>query len=173
MHCPSCHQTLKSNEYEGVEIEICPGCGGEWLDADELGKIVRRREVRFDESACRGMAETKPIEGVPTEAFERVLICPKCGGKTQPINYGGDSGIILDRCGGCGGFWLDAEELERVQMIVEGWDDRLPEVMRELGPELQQVEAENRHVGEAQVSHLPVVGRFINALVNRLARLSD
>ncbi len=172
MNCPQCGLGLVAVDYHGVEVEACPGCGGEWLDAQELGKIVRIRGTRFDDAAVRAAAQAPPLEGLPAEAFDRQLVCPKCGGQTQPLNYGGDSGIILDRCAGCGGFWLDAQELERVQMLVEGWDARLPEVMRVMSPKLEIVAATNANVGQAQVSRLPVVGRFVNALINGMIRLA-
>ena len=35
------------------------------------------------------------------------LKCPKCGGTTDAINYGGDTGILIDRCTACQGVWLD------------------------------------------------------------------
>jgi Zn-finger nucleic acid-binding protein len=39
------------------------------------------------------------------------------------VNYGGDSGIIVNRCPACGGVWLDRCELESIQTLVEGLDD--------------------------------------------------
>ena len=37
MNCPLCTSSLKTIHYEGIEIETCGSCEGEWLDADELG----------------------------------------------------------------------------------------------------------------------------------------
>jgi Zn-finger nucleic acid-binding protein len=36
MKCPKDGYDLGSSEHHGVQIEICPHCGGMWLDAGEL-----------------------------------------------------------------------------------------------------------------------------------------
>jgi|GEM_PF-4001345 len=41
MQCPMCHQALRGLDYQGVHIETCPACGGDWLDAGELGNMSR------------------------------------------------------------------------------------------------------------------------------------
>ena len=172
MKCPNCQATLCTIQYEGVDIETCPECHGEWLDDDELGKIVRLREVKFDEEARRAIAESTTITGVKLTDVDRDLVCPKCGGTTDALNYGGDSGIILDRCTSCGGFWLDREELEKVQMLVEGWEDRLPEDLKQYGPRLRDVEARLDREDDVKVSRLPRVGGFINTMINGILDLT-
>jgi Zn-finger nucleic acid-binding protein len=39
MKCPKDGYDLTSSEYHGVQIEICPHCGGMWLDAGELEAV--------------------------------------------------------------------------------------------------------------------------------------
>jgi Zn-finger nucleic acid-binding protein len=39
MKCPKDGYDLSSSEYHGVQIEICPHCGGMWLDAGELEAV--------------------------------------------------------------------------------------------------------------------------------------
>ena len=173
MNCPNCKSPLRSIQYEGVEIETCQACGGEWLDARELGKIVRIREVKFDESERRAIAESTTVKGVPLKGLDRDLPCPKCHGTTDPVNYGGDSGLIVDRCTGCGGFWLDGSELEKVQILVESWDDALPGDLKKYGPRLRDVAARIDKANDVQVSRLPLIGGFINSLVNGILDLAD
>ena len=36
MKCPKDGYDLATSEYQGVQIETCPHCGGMWLDAGEL-----------------------------------------------------------------------------------------------------------------------------------------
>ncbi|HEX2218591.1 MAG TPA: zf-TFIIB domain-containing protein [Gemmatimonadales bacterium] len=43
MKCPKDGHDLTSSEYQGVQIETCPHCGGIWLDAGEL-EIVSHEE---------------------------------------------------------------------------------------------------------------------------------
>ena len=44
-------------------------------------------------------------------AQDLVLLCPKCGGKLESYTF---LEILLDRCQGCGGIWLDRGELEGI-----------------------------------------------------------
>jgi Zn-finger nucleic acid-binding protein len=40
MQCPKCHAPLCAIDCQGVEIQTCPDCGGDWLDAGELAHIA-------------------------------------------------------------------------------------------------------------------------------------
>jgi Zn-finger nucleic acid-binding protein len=40
MQCPVCDTPLRVIERSGIEIDICPGCKGIWLDRGELEKIL-------------------------------------------------------------------------------------------------------------------------------------
>ena len=40
MECPVCGDQLRAVEKYGVEIEICPGCKGVWLERGELETII-------------------------------------------------------------------------------------------------------------------------------------
>jgi Zn-finger nucleic acid-binding protein len=40
MECPVCGDKLRPIEKYGVEIDVCPGCKGVWLDRGELEKIL-------------------------------------------------------------------------------------------------------------------------------------
>jgi len=45
MHCPKCGQKLVSEKYgKDIEIDVCPGCKGLWLDANELNRILASKE---------------------------------------------------------------------------------------------------------------------------------
>lgn len=40
MHCPKCGQKMEVSHLQGVEVEVCPACGGIFLDAGELDKVL-------------------------------------------------------------------------------------------------------------------------------------
>ncbi|HEX8709271.1 MAG TPA: zf-TFIIB domain-containing protein [Pyrinomonadaceae bacterium] len=42
LRCPKCEGTLEGVVVEEVEIDVCNGCGGAWLDAGELEQLSRR-----------------------------------------------------------------------------------------------------------------------------------
>lgn len=174
MNCPACHTPMHRIEYEGIALESCSRCNGEWLDHDEIGKITKLREVRFDPQVRRAVAEAASFPGIPVEERERRVVCPKCYVPMNPVNYGGGSGIVVDRCPECKGFWLDDKELEGVQMVVEGWDDALPEDLAEHSARLHDVSVATESLDETDEirhSRLPVVGPFINACVNGIINI--
>lgn len=162
MQCPKCDKPLQGIDYQGVHIETCPTCGGDWLDAGELGSIVEARKMRFDEKECLAIAQAAKITGVKLNTLDRHLTCPKCGGTTNPVNYGDDTGMIIDKCPRCGGVWLDRGELEKIQELVEGWRDELPEDLAQYGPKLRQVDADEDRNLNVHISHF----RLINAMIN-------
>lgn len=162
MYCPQCHALLKTIKYEGIEIESCSGCDGEWLDHDELKHVAQARDVLFDKEERRAVAAATKITGVKIEDVDRDLSCPKCSGQTDAINYGGDTGIIIDRCTDCRGIWLDSGELEKIQMLVEGWNDGLEDDLKKYGPRLRQVAEEVDRNDDVKVSRF----KFVNAIIN-------
>ena len=108
------------------------------------------------------MAAAAPITPIIPNDYDRDLQCPKCDGRTDAVNYGGDSGVVIDKCTGCGGIWLDAQEIEKVQMLVEGWRDNLPADLQQYGQKLRKVEAELDAADNVRVSRF----RFVNAIIN-------
>lgn len=166
MRCPGCDSNLRTIGYEGIDIESCAVCGGEWLDADELGKIVRIREQRFSAAERSAIDAGARIPGIPVAEIEREVVCPHCGVTTEPINYGGDTGIIINRCRGCRGIWVDSGELEKIQVLVEAWKDNLPADLRKYGPKLDEIAEQLETSNRVVVSQLPGVAGFINAVVN-------
>ena len=162
MKCPSCSSSLQTVTYEGIQIETCTGCGGEWLDDGELGHITRARQVRFDEQERRAVAQAVKITGVKLADVDRDLACPKCAGQTDAVNFGGDTGIIIDRCTSCHGIWVDATELEKIQMVIEGWEDGLPDDLAKHGPRLREIAQEVDRRDDVTISRFG----FINAAIN-------
>ena len=43
MHCPKCGQDLKQKYFEEVEVDVCSGCEGVWLDKGEL-ELLKKKE---------------------------------------------------------------------------------------------------------------------------------
>jgi hypothetical protein len=166
MNCPRCKATLKTIDYEGIRIETCSKCEGEWLDADELKHITKAREVRFDENERRAIAAATGITGVELKDVDDDLRCPKCSGQTDPINYGGDTGIIIDRCTDCHGIWLDAGEIEKIQMLIEGWEDGLADDLAQYGPKLRDIAIRLDAEDDVRVSRFGFINVIINGILD-------
>lgn len=168
MRCPKCNQPLSGIDYQGVHIETCPACGGDWLDAGELGNIVEARKARFSEQECMAIAQAATITGVKLNTLNRHLTCPKCGGSTHPVNYGDDSGLIIDECGSCHGVWLERGELDKIDELVHGWDDELPADMAKYGPKLRHVAAQVNQDETVHITHIRLIDSMINGILNLL-----
>ena len=74
MKCPNCDNSLATTTYEGIRIETCPGCEGEWLDDSELGHVVRARETRFDPQERRAVPVAERNEEILGESDRGVTL---------------------------------------------------------------------------------------------------
>ena len=166
MQCLRCQAPLRPIEYEGIRIDSCDDCGGTWLDAGEFKQIIRAREVRFDPDERRAVARAAKITGIELHKVDRTFTCPSCGKRTAPVHYGGDSGIIIDRCAACHGIWLDQGELEKIQQLVEGWEDNLPEELAKHGAKLRQVALDAGADDGVKVSRFGFVNTIINGIID-------
>ena len=43
--CVDCHEVLKVEKMDGVEVDVCQSCGGLWLDEGELAVLRRKAET--------------------------------------------------------------------------------------------------------------------------------
>ena len=168
MKCPIDGATLETITYEGIRIERCPECGGIWLDADELGHIVEAREKRFTQGERDALAQAKPVFGVPVDELDRELVSPKSGTKLKPVNYGGDSGIIINVCPNGEGIWLDACELESIQALVEGWEQKLPEDLAKHRELLDKVEMKQDLEDDVSYSRFGVINAIVNGIIDKV-----
>jgi Zn-finger nucleic acid-binding protein len=101
-----------------VIIDVCPTCGGIWLDPGELNRLLRDRKL--------SQYLTKHI-GTQSKSQ---LVCPSCGW-LMDIETAED--VDVDVCLNCGGVWLDVGELEKLKAIsTEGFegDERVKEEER-------------------------------------------
>lgn len=166
MLCPRCPgENLRTVRYEGVAVDTCDSCGGEFLDHDELGHIVQVREARIPQRVRSMVEGREPVHGVAVEHRDHKTTCPKCATTMQVLNYCGDSGVLIDRCPGCGGFWVDTDELEMIQAFQEDWEARAPRAIQEVAAQLEAARRENA-LGLNRVFQGSRFA-FINALINR------
>lgn len=166
MHCPTCNARLRAVSYEGQQIHTCDACGGEFLGPDELRQIVATTRMRFGAEWQKLVAGRTPRFGVPAEEMERSLDCPACAKSMTPINYAGDTEVYIDRCGACGGVWLDRDELEKVQVICEQASKTDSTKIRSLWARLE----ESRSSAAAKTGGAFSGSRFsfVNAIINRV-----
>jgi Zn-finger nucleic acid-binding protein len=166
MNCPRCRSVLASVDFEGVTIEACPDCKGEWLFAGELESIVEHHSKVFSPQ------EIAKIDAVNEEFFTAEkndhdeLNCPDCVDvRMEHFNYGDTSGIILHKCEECGGIWTDKDQLEKVEELVDGWKDCLKQDVAKYGSILDKVETKE----QADLDNAVSISRFgfVNAVLRR------
>lgn len=78
---------------------------------------VERRRKAADERSSRMAAE----ERERARSLHHMK-CPKCGMDLEEMTFGG---VVIDKCFGCGGFWLDEGELGLIQKKDTGFVGRM------------------------------------------------
>jgi Zn-finger nucleic acid-binding protein len=166
MNCPRCHSALNPIEQDGVEIQVCAQCKGEWLSAGELGKILEHHDEVFTPEEIASMDAVNHDVFTAEKDDHDELNCPHCEGiQMEHFNYGDTSGIMLHKCLQCGGIWTDKDQLEKVEMLVDGWKKRLSEDSLNYDSILRKVETKEQEEMDKNVS-ISKVG-FVNAILRR------
>lgn len=119
MPCPSCHTPLGAIEVvvdgKPVRIERCETCEGLFFNPGELELLLELQTHEIVWLDTRQLAEEAASFSNDGAVVYRK--CPVCAERMSPHNFGGKSGVLLDRCG-THGFWLDGGELRR---LAEWW----------------------------------------------------
>ena len=106
--CPDCKTPTLKKVIHGIEVDMCPGCGGVWLDK---GEIARLRKLQTDE--IRDF-ETAPPAKLPSRASSPA--CPVCSLPLHPFNYAGGK-IQLETCPNLDGLWISDAQLEQIAQL--------------------------------------------------------
>ncbi|HUT76800.1 MAG TPA: zf-TFIIB domain-containing protein [Polyangia bacterium] len=95
-----------------VEIDICPGCKGLWLDPSELAGL--------DDNFFVDIERIELVDVEPNEQ-DAALRCPRCEGAPvlSKVHPAGFSRVVLDTCPACHGFWLDRGEIEKMKDVSD------------------------------------------------------
>lgn len=116
--CPSCAAPLGVIEFDTepkIQIERCAACYGTFFNPGELEALLEAQTnplVWLDPVQLNQIADDF---GYQHEVVYRK--CPVCAERMSHLNFGGRSGVILDRCG-THGVWLEGSELRR---LTEWW----------------------------------------------------
>ena len=116
--CPHCFTPLDVIEFDSepkVRIERCTTCYGTFFNPGELEVLLDAQTNPFvwlDPVQLNQIS--KDFSHDPQIAYRK---CPMCAERMSHINFGGKSGVIIDRCG-THGVWLEGSELRR---LTEWW----------------------------------------------------
>jgi Zn-finger nucleic acid-binding protein len=117
--CPHCETPLDVIEFETepkVRIERCTTCFGTFFNPGELETLLDAQTnplVWLDPTQLNQIAEDFRQDR-DNIVYHR---CPMCAERMSHLNFGGRSGVIVDRCG-THGLWLEGSELRR---LTEWW----------------------------------------------------
>jgi Zn-finger nucleic acid-binding protein len=113
--CVKCNSILDRATFQGLEMDLCPKCGGLWLDR---GEITRASTLPEEELArLRGLL--LGAGGPPPVPTENKAPCPACPGRLAEVVLGA---VHVDYCGTCHGIFLDRGELEDALVAVRERD---------------------------------------------------
>jgi Zn-finger nucleic acid-binding protein len=110
--CVKCTSVLDKARVGDVEVDLCPSCGGLWLDHGEIERIGRGKAEEMDKlrTALAGSARPDP-------ASETKASCPACPGQLKEVVLGP---VHVDYCTKCHGVFLDKGELDQAVQAVKG-----------------------------------------------------
>mgnify|MGYP006289563949 CR=1 FL=1 len=118
-----------------VTVDICPACGGFFLDRGELDETLAQsgltRHLTTLREACNHCKTTaKQGERVfPSCPYcgreNRAFACPSCRGPMRPVIF---EGVLLEVCPRCFGLYLDRQELGEMTEGAESgrWKNSTP-----------------------------------------------
>lgn len=112
--CPKCKTHLGRVTYEGLSIFNCGGCGGHVLKPDRLDVVLERREIQMPQPV-----REKMMALAQQSNSRNPLWCYRCGAQMVKEQFQFWPEIVLDRCQKCQDAFLDAGELETVQIYWE------------------------------------------------------
>lgn len=118
MDCPHCRSDMRQVVQDGVGLHVCDACGGLWLDAAELRKVVDQLPA---EEATQDRLFSEP-ELTSSHA------CPRCDGSPPLLETGLDEvpDLELDTCKSCEALFVTREEAEAVGRFIK-WQQEEPD----------------------------------------------
>jgi Zn-finger nucleic acid-binding protein len=136
MKCPDCQSSLQETDYRGIRIDECPECRGRWFARDEL----REAKDRTDDDLRWLDFDPFLDEATPYEVRSEGRQCPTCARAMGSMTYE-TSGVVIDKCAGCHGIWLNHGEFEKIvehlEQIVSS--ETASEFIRTAGKQASQI----------------------------------
>lgn len=115
MNCPICKSAPLAARVldDGPPAAACGNCGGIWIESAEYWKWIESRPSARNEPGAdqpMNLSTQRIVKDSGPGKF-----CPACGRFLARAKPGGGLDFFLNRCGGCGGIWLDANEWENLR----------------------------------------------------------
>ena len=109
--CVKCNSVLDKTRVGDVEVDVCPSCGGLWLDRGEIERISKQPNTSIDNLRAVLTGGTQAgLSDTPT-------VCPACPGQLVEVRLGR---VLIDFCNKCHGVFLDRGELDAAMAAIKG-----------------------------------------------------
>jgi len=108
---------MQEETRHGVVIDRCSSCGGIWFDIEEIQSYLNARGTRTGQPIPKEDELRVSQSGDPD-------VCTCCG--ERKLQDGMLRGFAYRRCSWCGGVFLPAEELAKIQSRETGSTARPP-----------------------------------------------
>ena len=105
MTCPHCQQDMRPVVEPDLTFHKCPGCRGIFLDRGEFNALA---------TGMAGDIEFCLLSHDAPKDDDARRVCPRCGPLMEQKTLFDETALVLDFCRDCGGWFLDSDELERV-----------------------------------------------------------
>jgi Zn-finger nucleic acid-binding protein len=112
MNCPRDNSELETMTVHGTPVEKCPACAGMFVKHGALNRIAESTAGDLEFS-------TVDSDTFQHEDIHGATACPNDGTVMRKVDFLVDTSIILDYCNNCEGFWLDGDELGRINAEVK------------------------------------------------------
>ncbi len=108
LECPRDGTLMMENVTGEAVLDLCGKCGGQFFDTGEMFGA-------FGMKADPSLWDRDETAGAVREGSFK---CPRCNKQmvTQDIKHEADK-VEIDRCGHCGGIWLDKGEVDQIVAI--------------------------------------------------------
>ena len=109
--CVKCNSVLDKSKVGDIEVDLCPSCGGLWLDRGEIERLGAEARGAVDNlrRVLTGGSQAG-LSDMPTA-------CPACDGMLVEVRLGR---VLIDFCKKCRGVFLDKGELAAALAAVKG-----------------------------------------------------
>ncbi|MEM8883594.1 MAG: zf-TFIIB domain-containing protein [Planctomycetota bacterium] len=124
--CPNCEIPIESQNWDGVEVDMCMSCQSMLFPPGALEKVLSKLREAAGQmditEVLREFRDRHKQQRVPKDV--RYRRCPVCGEYMTRRNYAGTSGVILDYCGKHG-YWVDQHQFDELSNWVTRGGDQL------------------------------------------------
>ena len=125
MYCSGCGGGLAQTQYLGVDIDMCPECGGVWLEDGRLKDLIDSARRGLPSKSIENATTFRPSFRLSEQDHRRIVKCPWCIGILRPVNYTSSSGVAIYTCINNHGVWVPKDNLERLLLFLHVWDSYL------------------------------------------------